>query len=361
MRKSVYLALGLALAAVAWIVSGQLGDRDKRPEADAKQTTTVAPAPLQSVRVRRITATPRARAVIVNGRAEASRIVDIRSETIGAITFVGATEGAPVKKGEIIARIATEDRKARYEESKALLAQRKMEYKAAQQLSRKGYRSSTKLAESQAYLDAARAQLRRMQVEIGHTVVRAPFDGVLENRNVEVGAYVKEGDAIGKLVDLDPALIVANVSERDIGKIAVGLRGTARLIDGNQVTGKIRFVSAVADPATRSFRVELEVANPDGVVRDGVTSELVLPLDPISAYRISPAVLSLSEEGRVGVKLVDENQRVVFKPIRIIADDAAGVWVDGLPANPVLITVGHEFVKAGQIVRAVQEIAEKAP
>lgn len=351
MRKSVIIAILLAVGAFAWIVSGQFDNGERKAIAVTEKPAEQAEAPLPTVRVMRITAATRPRSIVVNGRAEASRMVQLRAEIPGAIVHVGATEGAPVLKGQVIVRVATEDRKARLAESKALLRQRQIEYKAARELAKKGFRSSTKVAEAVAYLDAARAQVRRMQVAMSHTVIKAPFDGVLENRDVEMGAYVKEGDNVAKLVDLDPALIVAHVSERDIGRIKLGQIGTAALVNGQTVGGKIRYVAAVADPATRSFKVELEVPNAEGVVRDGVTAELTLPLAPINAYRVSPAVLTLGDDGRIGVKIVDAEDRVRFVPIQILADENDGVWIGGLPPEPRLITVGHEFVKAGQRVQ----------
>ena len=351
MRKSLVIAVLLALGAFAWIVSGQFDNGERTANAVTETPAEQAEAPLPAVRVMRIAPATRPRSIVVNGRAEASRTVQLRAEIPGAIVEVGAVEGAPITKGQIIVKIATEDRKARLAEAKALLRQRRIEYKAARELAKKGFRSSTKVAEANAYLDAARAQVRRMEVAMGHTVIEAPFDGVLENRDVEMGAYVKEGDNVAKLVDLDPALIVAHVSERDIGRIKIGQVGTATLVDGQNVEGKIRYVATVADPATRSFKVELEVPNGTGVVRDGVTAELTIPLAPINAYRVSPAVLTLGDDGRIGVKIVDAGDRVKFVPIQILADENDGVWIGGLPTDPRLITVGHEFVKAGQRVQ----------
>lgn len=350
MRKSILLAILMALGAAGWIASGQLGDNDGAATANSEKAAPAAEPALPTVRVRRIEPTMKQRSIVVNGRAEASRRVDIRAETLGRIASVGAAQGAKLNKGDIIARIATEDRRARLAEARAVLRQREMEYKAAKQLSKKGFRSGTKLAESQAYRDSARAQLRRMEIEINHTVIRAPFAGILENRSIEIGAYLKQGDPVATVVDLDPALIVAYVSERDVGKVKPGLKGSAKLVDGRTVEGTLKFVGTVADAATRSFRVELEVPNTQRAVRDGVTAELTIPLRPIRAYLISPAILSLSDDGRIGVKIVEAGDIVKFVPVKIHADTSEGVWIGGIPEGARLITVGHEFVKSGRKV-----------
>src|SRR3546814_11689799 len=91
--------------------------------------------------------------------------------------------------------------------------------------------------------------------------MRAPVDGIVDRRLVELGDFVERGDTIGRLVDLDPMLIVTQVNERDVQSLTVGAPGKARLIGGLTVEGRIRHISSVADEATRTFRVELEVPN----------------------------------------------------------------------------------------------------
>src|SRR3546814_14596689 len=89
--------------------------------------------------------------------------------------------------------------------------------------------------------------------------------------------FVDRGDTIARLVDLDPMLIVTQVNERDVQSLTVGAPGKARLIGGLTVEGRIRHISSVADEATRTFRVELEVPNPDRRIANGMTAEITLP------------------------------------------------------------------------------------
>lgn len=131
---------------------------------------------------------------------------------------------------------------------------------------------------------------------------------------------------------------------------------------GEEVAGRVRYVARVADPVTRTFRVELEVANPDGHLRDGVTAEVLLPGPPVSAHRVSPALLSLNTAGELGVKIVDAEGRARFRPVQIVEQARNGLWLAGLPEEITLITVGQEFVTDGQPVTTVDEesLAEAA-
>lgn len=359
MRTSVIIAGVLAIGATAWIVSGQIGGPDRKAVANgAAEGQQPAPLPLVSVRVRSVAAQTRKDYLVVNGRTEESRKVTLRAETAGPVIAVPSVEGRIVDAGDIIARQSIEDRNARLSEAMALVKQREIEYRAATQLAKKGFRSGTKLAEARAQLDAARASTKSMRIDLSRTTIKAPFRGVMETRYVEKGDYMKAGDNIAKIVDLDPVLAVGSASERDVGSIAIGEPAQVTFIDGTTASGNVRFIASVADPDTRSFRIELEIPNPDYRIRAGLTGKLTLPLPEVRAHVISPAVLTLADDGRIGVRAVDADDIVRFKPVSILAESAEGIWISGLKDGDRLITVGHEYVRAGQKVKAVPETAQ---
>jgi len=130
---------------------------------------------------------------------------------------------------------------------------------------------------------------------------------------------------------------------------------SARLATGQTVEGRIRFIGSTADPATRTFRIEIEIPNADRAVKDGVTAEIAIPLKPVTAHRFSPAILTLDDKGTIGVRTVGADDVVAFVPVEIVASDEGGVWVTGLPPSPAVITVGHEYVVAGQKVRRIDD------
>jgi multidrug efflux system membrane fusion protein len=366
MRVSYFIAAGIAVVAVAWVVSGQFSDeatsnaavnaKDGVPADGAKPGQKAGKA-LVRVRVRRQTAEDRVNQVVVLGRTEASRKVDLKAETKGRIVAIGAREGEPVKKGDMIVRIAMDDRKAWLERAEARLEQRRMEYKAAKELSQRNFRSKTGLAAASAELSAARADVEAAKLDIARTEIHAPFDGVLETRTVEIGDVVKVDLQVATIVDLSPILVVGYVTENDVGRLKLGSEARARLVTGETVTGKISYIAAVADPASRTFRVEIEAPNEDRALVAGLTAELHLPQDTVRAHKVSPAVLTLNDEGQVGVKAVNADNTVVFYPVKIIADGDDGMWLGGLPETLTLITVGQEFVSVGETVIPVNEDA----
>jgi multidrug efflux system membrane fusion protein len=352
-----WLLAFLFLAVVAaWLITGSLQTAGSdAPEATAGAAEQPAESqPVKAVRVAEFVARTRENVVRATGHTAASRRVTLKAELDGSVDEVLAERGATVAAGEVIARIDPEDLKARLAEAEALLRQRQVEYDAARKLNQRGYKGDIALAEAAAQLDAARAAAKRAQIEVGKTALAAPFEGVLEDRPVELGSYVKVGDPVATIVDLDPLRVVGFITEREIPGIRAGAAGEAVLPGGRTVPGKVAFVSAVADETTRTFRVELELPNPDGSLAEGLTSEMRLPVGEARAHSIGLSLLSLADDGRVGVKAVEEDGTVRFLPVAVLGNAEPGtVWVTGLPDRVRLITVGHEFVKDGEAVKAV--------
>ncbi|MGE0154523.1 MAG: efflux RND transporter periplasmic adaptor subunit [Reyranellaceae bacterium] len=353
-NRSYVIAGGILGAIGLWMLSGAFAVPKKEPAA-APQTAAVA-AP--SVRVGDFAAQEMTREINVRGQSAAVRIVELKAETAGRVVETLVEKGATVRKGDVIAKLALDDRPARLAELKAIIAQRERELNAASSLATRGYGPDLRASEARATMETARAAMARLEVDIANTEIKAPIDGTLDERVVEVGAYLKVGDKVGTVVDLSTILVAGAVTEREVPFLAVGKPGSAQLITGEKLQGRIRFISTAADSATRTFRVELEAPNPDRRARSGVTADLRLPLDAVKGHRVSPAILTLDENGRIGVKAVDGDSKVRFMPVQILSDSADAVWLGGLPDQVRLITVGQEYVVDGQVVTPVAQPAK---
>jgi multidrug efflux system membrane fusion protein len=350
-RQSYLIALAILVALTAWFLSGD-------PTPSATDTAGAAEKPrdlVPSVRVRTIDARRITRSVVISGRTEPARAVTLRAEVEGRVIAIEAERGSAVKAGEVIVRLDPRDRPARLAEAKAIVERRRMEFDSAKALQRRNFQTEVDLAEAQANLATADAQAERIAVEVANTTVRAPFDGVLDRRPVEIGTYVTDGDEVGRILDTDPMLVTGAVTQQDRKRLVLGDHGIARLVTGQVVEGRVRYVASESASATRAFRVEMEVPNPDGALVSGVTAELSIPVQVVSAHHLSSALLSLSSSDEIGVKVVDDQDRVEFRPVKIVRASAEGMWVSGLPPQARVITVGHGFVRAGDRVRAVPE------
>jgi multidrug efflux system membrane fusion protein len=281
--------------------------------------------------------------------------VGIRAETRGRVAAIGAERGERVEAGDVLLRLDERDRREVLAEARALVKQREMEYAGRKQLRGNGYVSETQLAEAEAAVAQARAELRRAELDLDYMVVEAPFAGTILERDVEVGDFVEPGDPLLTFVDNTTLIVTASVAEQDVGAIEPGQRASAKLITGQNVTGRLRYVSPVADPATRTFTLEMELPNPDGRLPSGVTAELSLPVGEVMAQRVSPALLTLDDDGKLGLKVVDENGNARFVPTEIVKTAPNGVWLTGLPSDATIITVGQGFVRDGEPVEAIVE------
>lgn len=361
-RFSYILALWIMAAVAGWMATGDvvIGGR-----ADAEGATPPPAVRTQAddrpfrVRVATLTAQPRVATLEIRGRTEADAKVDVRAETTGRVAERSVREGSRVEAGELLCRIDAGAREAKVLEARAKLAQAELDHGAAAQLKSKGFSAETRVAALKAALDAATASLREVEIELERTEIRAPIAGVVQSPMAEVGTMLTAGQVCATIVNADPLLAIGQVSERDISKIAPGQSASVTLVTGETVDGEIRYIAPTADPETRTFRVEIELANPQGALRDGVTALANVALDAGSAHFVSPGILTLNDAGEIGVRTVAEDDRVHFMPVAILSAERDGVWIGGLPDTVRVITVGQDYVRDGQTVEPVSGSGEK--
>jgi membrane fusion protein, multidrug efflux system len=358
-RSSVLIAALLALLLGVWLASGQLeigsAGSPAGQQPDRAQPPTAAPA--FRVAVRDSVALPVDRVIRVNGRTAPARRVDVRAEAQGRVLEILAERGAGVEAGEVVLRLDQRDRAAMLRMAEAVLVQREVEEEAARRLRERGFQAENEAVAAAARLEEARAAVETARLELARTEIRIPFDGVLERRPVEIGDYVDAGDTVATVIELDPLVVIGHVAEADMAGIRAGMPGEAVTVTGVELDGRLRYVAREADEATRTFRVELEAANPGNRAEAGISTEMRLPLEPLAAHRVAGSVLVLDEAGRLGVKLLDEASIVHFHPARIVRAEADSVWLGGLPERIRIVTVGQGFVRPGQLVEAVSEEA----
>lgn len=350
--KSWFLSAGIIAVVTLWLLSGQIGGSE---EASSTTDASSGAAARDAVRVRTQSAEEVMRTIVVNGKTAPARIVNIAAETDGRVVYVGAERGASLERGDLIVRLDERDRTARLAQAQATLKQREVEFDARSRLKSDSYVSEAQLQEAVAMLETARAELTRAQLDLDYMHIRAPFAGALQARMVEVGDFVTRGDPIATFVDNRTIIVSANLSEFDAKYVDVDDPAEARLATGETVRGRIRYVAPVADEATRTFAVELEVDNAEGMLRAGGTAELRIPAEAVFAHRVSPSLLTLDDAGNVGIKIINDRGEVEFVVADVALSTNDGVWLAGLPETATIITVGQGYVANGATVDAVPE------
>jgi multidrug efflux system membrane fusion protein len=353
-KRSAYFSIGLLGAVTAWMLTGSLLGASRTEVAFPASPATSGSQPMK-VLVADLVAETVTRQVVVQGQLEPRRRVEIRAETAGQVIELPVEKGARVTKGKVIAKLAQDDRAAQLASAEAEVASRQLDLSASEKLGRKGMQAQTQIKSAQAALAAAEAELERLRIDLEHTSIRAPFNGVVETRAVEVGSLVERADPVVELVDASVLKAVGHVPQQSVGDLKLGQTVEVRLLDGRKAAGRITYLARVADSGTRSFRFEAEVQNADGALFSGVSAELRVAVSEEAGHFLSPAVLTLDDGGRVGVKVVEGADEVAFYPISLVRTEADGVWVSGLPTRVRVITRGQGFVMAGETVEPVDD------
>lgn len=360
MKSSKIIAVVIAVLALVWIASGFIPSKDTSEQNAANDidsqaiNQTSTEKPLMKVRVRDITPELFADTIVLTGRSQASRSVEIKAEVSGAVEKIEKEEGATVLKNDIIAELDVRSRAARKTEAQQRVSQRQIEYNAAKKLADKGFNSKVRLAQSLADLEDAKARLNEATLDLGKVKITAPFGGVIYQQNIDLGDYVDIGNTLFTIVDLDPIEFVGFISERRVQELKLDMPVKIELLTGREVTGALSYIAPAADPETRTFRLIITTDNKDNTLKEGLTAKLSIPVEKKQSHKISPSILSLNDGGKIGVKIVNDQNIVEFIPIQILSDKPGSMWVSGINDTARFITVGQEFVIEGQKVEPVQ-------
>ena len=298
-KQTYKTAAILASFLAIWMVSGSMIEEENFEKNTSKLDT------LSSVTIVNSKATNKSKILKSSGFTEADKFVQVRAEVSGRLIATPAQQGDYVEEGDLICQLYIAGREA-------------------------------------------------------YPKIVAPFSGYLETLRVNEGDFLNTGAVCAALIDPDPMLIVADIAEKDIAQVELGSEASAKLISGRYISGEVTFIASSADKNTRTFRVEISVDNKDRTIRDGVSAEIYIKGKQEAAHKISPAILSLNDQGKLGVRTVTADNRVEFKEINILEDTNSGMWVSGLGEEARIITLGQEYVFQGQTVNVKETFSPDA-
>jgi multidrug efflux system membrane fusion protein len=352
MKASRIVAVGLVVGAVAWVASGHLVPHESA-ESRAAIRADAGPKSFR-VAVAETRAAPHARKLTLSGRTEADKKVTITARTGGVLSEMRVRRGQQVKKGDVLAVLSDDAREAQVAHATAVFNQRKAEFEARRKLIEQGSLPKLEAVNLEAQFKSSEAVLAAAKAERDRGVLRAPWDGIITDHSEVGGASLAmQGAPVAQMVALDPMLAVVEVSERRLGGLKIGDEAEVRLVTGQKAMGRVRYIAKTASQTTRTYRVEVELKNPDGAIPDGITAEVVIPMAPMPASRVPRSALTFSSAGDLGVRVVNGDTKVDFVPISVVEDDQGHMWVAGIPDGARVIVQGQDFVREGQQVVAV--------
>ena len=311
-----------------WMTSGFFVEKEIPTKQVVIEETTV--------RVMKQSAQPFARNIILKGSAEADKNVQLRAETSGQVIGLPVAQGQFVKKGSPICQIFVGDKDEVAKEAS-------LNYETAKKLFDEGLYSNSQL-------QSAKARYERAFQDLDFASVKAPFDGIVDRIDLDVGDFLPRQGVCATVLDLNPILISAEVSENDMSEISLGSSAKVELNNGKVFEGNVKFISSSANPVTRTFRVEISVPNPESEIKDGMTSEVTLKGTERLAHLVPVSVLRLDSNGDLGIRTIDGDGLVAFRSIELIEDTSRGAWISGLDTISTIITVGQDYVSQGEKV-----------
>ncbi|KUF10437.1 efflux RND transporter periplasmic adaptor subunit [Pseudoponticoccus marisrubri] len=344
--RSTWIAAALVLAITAWMGSGFIlpSEEAQTPGEGGNGAAPVA-----------VTVTPsQAEPVTLwfqaEGQALPDRDTSIRAEASGDVAEVLVSKGADVTGGAVIARLSARRAEADLTRAREELARAQREFDNASELLDRGVATADRVSQARATLAAAEASVAAAEDAIESLEVTAPFAGRIETLTLDPGEFVQAGAEVGRIVDNRPLTVAIQVPQQALGRLRNGQTARVSFITGEEREGTVSFVGTSASAETRTFLAEIDVPNSDGAIPAGISAEIRIPTGEAEAHFVQPSTVSLSPEGRLGIKAVDDADMVTFHPIEIVRAEIGGLWVTGLPDMARIITVGQGFVNEGETV-----------
>ena len=407
MKKSIIIATFILLLVVGWIGSGQLTNVKAKDEStNSEKSYEVSSEKLiidddnNKVEIKEFKYSQIDQSIELQGQTTHNKRIDVKSEITGNIISVTFNRGDKVTKGDELIKISIENRKEllnsakkdlerlnkelelneknklnRLSQNKELIKLYEIEFASAKQLIDKGLSSKSKLSlasfnlanarsdqedilinfESKKYSVEAQianveSQLKNIKLDIQNTFINSPFTGIISNKMVEESEYITPGNPLFTIIDLNPIKIQGYLSEFDVNKVSLGTKAIIENTNGIKKIGEISFISPSAETSTRTFEITIEAENNDLSFKSGITTKITIAGSELKAHKIPPSILTLQDDGTIGVKGVNSENIVIFFPTTTVKDTIDGIWVSDLPDTVNLIVTGQEYVAVGDLI-----------
>lgn len=365
LRGHTVAALAVLIAAGIWVGTGEFTSVGSKqvfapPRSDAGAALVrMADAAETRGPLARVVATiapqfeDHARLIRLAGVTQPDKRAVLAARTNGIVESLQVVQGEPVAADAVVMTLEGADILATVKIAEIALDQRRRELETAEKLFLGGNRTETQMLATRAAEATAAAQLSQSRAAADRLTLKAPFAGVVDVVNVELGQWIQTGTPIATVLALDPIEVRAEVSELYVGYLRPGADAVVRLVNGVEILGSVRFVSKEASAQTRTFPVEITLPNPEHRIAAGMTAEVTLYADPIRAVTVPRSVITLSDAGEIGLRVVGADNVARFVAVDMIDDKPEGLVLTGVPDDVRIIVAGQDLVRDGDVVTAV--------
>ena len=351
------LSFVLGVCLIIHLLTSDVVVADKAHDLTKKEPQAVLLKPSQ-VQVKVVEQEYIAKELQLYGRTEPNKKMIIKAERAAKVVQLNVQQGQPIKAATVLMRLDEDNLQSRLDHAQALIKQRQLEYDSALHLQEKGHQAKLIVAQKSTQLAQAHADLALLKKHKKNTLITSPISGMLNTTFAEIGDFVQVGDTVAEVLELDPLIVKINVPETVITELAVGQIADVSFLDGSHYQAKVAYIASSSNIGTNTFTVELNLPNPDYKIPAGISATVLLKTQRLAASAISPAYLSLNEQGQSGIYVV-ENGVAVFKKANILKSTAQQLWVNSLGEKAQVIVVGHQGILDGYPVEMIAEKTSK--
>jgi membrane fusion protein (multidrug efflux system) len=303
---------------------------------------TMPPMPVEVAQVAVQTVADRFDAV---GNVEAIEAISVVSEIDASVVALPFTEGGAIKKGDLIAQLDDSQLSAEVGRAEAVLAQSQSSYQRIKSIVEQGAGAPQDLDDAAASLKVAEASLALAKARLAKTRIVAPFSGMIGARRVSVGTFLRIGQTVTDLANIDEIRISFSVPERFLVQLMPGaeVMVSTSVYPGYEVKGTIFAIEPMLDPATRNARVIAHVLNPDRKFRPGMSADVSVVLsERANALTVpSEAVFANGNQSFVYIVKPDSSVARVAVALGTRLTDVVEI-LKGLDSGAQVVRAGHQ-------------------
>ena len=307
-----------------------------------------------SVRTQKIGETILENTITLSANMEGNKTVRLGFMVPGKIDYIAAEEGEAVQKGELLASLEQESYRIALEMADAQLDQAQDDYKRLNELHKRNSLSESDYSKITNSLRVARAQQHLQAKNLADTRLLSPIKGVLLKKGTEVGEIIDKGLPLFVISDIYTMKANASIPEAELHRIKIGDKASVYLAAlDSTVNGKILEIGTLADAATRTFSIKVELNNPDLLIRPGMTAEVKLQTNTRSTVISIPAEAILHDgDNSSYVYVVDTTAGKAFKRMVSLGEIRQNniQITSGLNENDLLVVAGQFKLHNGSAI-----------
>jgi membrane fusion protein (multidrug efflux system) len=351
MNRTYRLIILMAMLVSLFVISGCSGET-ANGSTDAAAEVEVRAEKVTHIEVLPLVLTDVQERFTLPGSLKAWEDLTLAAEVAGPVTWIGPQEGSRLTRSTAILTIDPETRQANYDRDKVEAELKKKRMERLQSLVEQSLVSQQEYEDAINAYERARVALRLSELQLEKSTLKMPIDGVLDDLLVDRSEYVKVGDPIAVVVQIDRLKVEVDVPEKDIAYLNPGdqihvVQANIGRGVGIERDGKLVHLAYKADPVTRTYRALIEIDNQDRRLRPGMIVRIEAVRRELPQVIAIPLYALVERDGKK-VVFVEQEKKAVQRDVEVEAILGDRVVIrSGLQAGEKLIIKGQQLIADG--------------